>query len=411
MGLSFLSGPLLARAVGPTGRGAVAAVGVYDEATTRLFNFGVPEAIGYFSKEGQATPHDLLRAARRYGLLALPFSILTALLVVAYPLSDLEPATRVIAFLLVAWSPIMSTYGRSARMIIAGRGDLRKMSVLTLIPNTITIIVYASAWAMGYLTVPVAVGTLAAANFGGYVYVWWQLRSERETAGTRFSITALLRYGAKALPGTLSDLANNRLDQIIILPILGATELGYYAVAVGINFVLLQLGISMAVGTYSRVSVGDRPGRRSPAARQLRRTLIFTGTLGIGLLLVIPFVIPLLYGEAFHDSVAPAMVLVPGTIFYCLYIVAFQIANALNCPQKASTGSVVALVITVVGLLVLVPRYGIIAAAGVSTGAYIVRFAMTAALLRSSGVYGLIPTPSDVGDTVRDVWRRLPFSR
>jgi O-antigen/teichoic acid export membrane protein len=343
--------------------------------------------------------------------MALPLSILTAVLVVAYPLADLEPATKVIAFLLVAWSPVMSTYGRAARMIIAGRGDLRKMSVLTLIPNTVTITVYVLAWLTGHLTVPVAAATLAAANFGGYVYCWWQLRGERETSGSRFSIAELLRYGGKALPGTLSDLANNRLDQIIILPILGAKELGFYAVAVGINFVLLQLGISMAVGTYSRVSVGDRPGRHSPAARQLRRTLIFTGTLGIALMVVIPVVIPLLYGNAFQDSVGPALVLVPGTVFYCLYIVSFQIANALNVPQKASTGSVVALVVTVVGLLVFVPRYGIIAAALVSTVAYVVRFGITAVLLRSAGVYGLVPTPRDVTDTAREVWRRLPFTR
>ena len=43
----------------------------------------------------------------------------------------------------------------------------------------------------------------------------------------------LIKFGVQAVPAQFANLANSRLDQALIVPLLGSAELGIYAVAVG----------------------------------------------------------------------------------------------------------------------------------------------------------------------------------
>ena len=50
MAINAATGPVMARVLGPGGRGAVAAISVWDEASSRVFYLGLPDATGYRTK-------------------------------------------------------------------------------------------------------------------------------------------------------------------------------------------------------------------------------------------------------------------------------------------------------------------------------------------------------------------------
>lgn len=397
--ITLITGPLLARALGPTGRGTLAAVSVWDEASTRLFNVGIPEAIGYYAKEGLETPGALLGSARRFGVIMFPLSLATATLVWAYALNDLPDGPRAVAFVLIAMSPLVGTWGMACRALLASRRDLRGLTRLTVIMNSVNLVVLGSAAALGALTVTVAAASYALGRLSTYLYAW--RRASVRVEG-RAPFRPLLSFGLRAVPGGLSDLANNRLDQLLIAPFLGLHALGLYAVAVGVNFIPIQLGLAMATGAFGSVRKDDPRGRDGNAAAILRRTWLVAVLAALAVAVTIPFALPLVYGRRFQPSVLPALILCPGTVFYTVNLVARQISIALGAPEHSSKGQVVALVATGVGLPIVLPRYGIAGAAAVSSFAYFLRLAVTLFLLRwREGLRGISPGWSDMREVLR----------
>lgn len=402
--ISLISGPVLARAIGPTGRGAVAVVSVYNEASSRVFNCGLPQAVGFFAKEGLAPPEGLLGAVRRYGVITFPLAVLVGVLVVTGPLSSLSIEARIAAFLLVAMSPVVNTFGTSCSKLLLSRGDLAALRRLTLIPSVLNATLILVAASLGVLNVPVVLAGTVTTSLVTSAYAW---RLSHTRIAKSVPIAGLLAYGVRALPGSLSDLANNRLDQLLIMPFLGLRSLGIYAVAVGVNFVPLQFGTAMAMGTFSRVRRSDAPGRRSPAAASIRRAWIVATIAAAAVACAVPVGLPLLYGERFRDAVGPTLLLLPGTVMYAVHLVTSQCANALGKPQYSSCGQILAVALTGVGLPLVLPRFGLAGAAVVSSFAYTTRLVVTQVLLRRVGVRGTVPGRDDLQSLVRHARRSL----
>jgi O-antigen/teichoic acid export membrane protein len=94
-------------------------------------------------------------------------------------------------------------------------------------------------------------------------------------------------------------------------------------------------------------------------------------------------------------------------VAYVVNLVVRQCANALGRPQYSSWGQIVALVLTVAGLPLVLPRFGIAGAAVISSVAYVTRLTITMTLLRKVGVTGTTPGPDDVRWLVRRLMSRL----
>ena len=116
----------------------------------------------------------------------------------------------------------------------------------------------------------------------------------------------------------------------------------------------------------------------------------------VALAAISPVIIPLIYGAAFQDAVRPTIILLVGSIPWGGQIVARQCANALGFPGFSSVGECVGLAVTIIGLVLFVPSYGIIGAAVVSVVAYAARFVTTLLLLRKEGVRHFVPGFDDV---------------
>lgn len=391
--ITFLTAPVLARVLGPSGRGAVALIGVYDEVSTNVFNAGVPSAVGFSAKEGLATVPALLGATRRFSLLMLPVSVLAGAAVALGPLSDLAPATRIVGFALVALSPVANTFFIACRNILMARGDLVTLRHLPLVQAGLRLAGVLGFAALGWLNPAVAAALVSASVLLANALAWRRLGSRSSAPAP---LGPLLGYGLKSLPGSLSNLANNRLDQLLIAPMLGTRALGLYAVAVGINFIPVQVGAGLAYSSFRQVGPRDPAGPAGPAAGLLRRAWIFVTLAAVATAVATVLGLDLLYGQSFGAALAPTLLLLPGSVFLGLHLVATQVANALGHPEHGSWGQATGVVVTVLGLLIVLPGLGIAGAAAVSTVAYLVRLGVTMVLLRRHGVQGTRPRLSDL---------------
>ncbi|HEX8917641.1 MAG TPA: oligosaccharide flippase family protein [Chloroflexota bacterium] len=385
---------LVAQVFGPAGRGAVALISVLDEASTTLFTAGVPPAAGYHAKTGKDSDAALMSAALRFGLLAFPVTAAIAVAIGFLGLGSLEPAARWFTVLLIAWTGIVNLPSLVAMSIMQAHRDLRSLAIYNMLFGMVTLIVVAALFLFGHLSIAwvaagFVAGRLATAIYGAAKTALPRLR------GTA-TLRPLLHYGLRALPGTTGMLLNNRLDQLLIAPLVDLRALGLYAVGAGTSFLPTVLAMSVASSAFSSITHDGHLGRRGKASMAIRRGLMVSGLSAVALAFLSPLLIPLVYGAAFKGAVVPTIVLLLSSVPWGGQIVARQCANALGYPGFGSAGEVTGLLVTGVGLLIFVPMYGILGAAVVSLAAYSVRFAVTVVLLKGKGVTGIIPGRDDL---------------
>jgi O-antigen/teichoic acid export membrane protein len=322
-----------------------------------------------------------------------PIAVAAGILVAYWPLGSLDTRSKILVVVLVGMSPLINTFGRACYQMLMVERDLNSLRIATLIVNAVGFVVIITAVIFGALDVWVAALALALGRFAEHGYAWW--RAKVKVQG-RAKLKPMLAFGVKAIPGSLTDLANNRLDQLFIIPFLGFKALGFYAVAVTVNFIPFQIGTALSSSTYGQVRVEAQRGQHGVTSQLIRRGFVTTGAAAIAVAIATPTILPLLYGQRFDPSVGPTLILLPGTIAWSLTLIATQIGNGINKPQYGSIAQIAGVVVTITGLIIMVPRYGVAGAAIVSTITYVTRLVILLTLLRKNGITGTTPRPTDI---------------
>ena len=357
-------------------------------------------AAGYHAKLGLDSDRALINAAFRAGTLLLPVTAAVALVVGVSGLTSLEPAARWLTVLLIGWTGLVNLPGMTAAYILQAHGELRHLAIYRSLFNSATLVIVAFCAVLGGLSVAwvaaaFAIGRIVTGAYG-------LATTARPSLGPSARLGPLFQYGLRAMPGSVSTLLNNRLDQLVIAPIVSLGDLGLYAVAAGFSFAPAVLPMSMSARAFATVEKDADRGRQASAATAIRRGILVAALAAAGLAVVTPVLVPLLYGSAFTGAIVPTIILLGGSVAWGGQLVAAQCANALGQPSYSSIAEVTGVLVTVVGLVIFVPPYGIIGAAFVSLAAYVIRLVVTLFLLRREGVKHVIPGFDDLAW----LWRR-----
>ena len=155
-------------------------------------------------------------------------------------------------------------------------------------------------------------------------------------------------------------------------------ELGLYAVAVTLGRLSNFLINALSPPLMTRVSQGET----ALVPRALRVVVVMIGSINLAIAAVTPVALPAIFGAEFVHAVDQALVLLLAGIPLAGNAVLTTALAADGAPGKASIGESMALLITVPGLLILVPPLGGLGAAIVGLAAYSVSFAYQMHVLR-----------------------------
>jgi FkbM family methyltransferase len=135
---------------------------------------------------------------------------------------------------------------------------------------------------------------------------------------------------------------------------------------------------SQAVGivTFAKGSSQQSEDAKATIGVSFRASLLWLLVCCSVLYLLAPFLIRLVFGAAFDGSIVAFRILLPGTVMLGLNQVLYNGASALGRPGLPSCAEGISVAITAIGLYLLVPRYGYIGAAVVSSISYMMSFAV-----------------------------------
>jgi O-antigen/teichoic acid export membrane protein len=393
----FVASVLLARLLGPSGRGTVAFMTVTALLTARVVKFGVGQATVVM-----AAQRPQARAKLLSNLLAFSFTASLAGVVIVvggmYVL-DLYPAGLEAEHLALLAAAIVAASLVDDNFLI-GCGRMREAAAISASGGWLCAIAVAAALAIGGLTVESAVIAWTAAHLA-----WAALLAVVGLRAVGASLPSVrlfvdsIHFGARAWGGSVSQFLNARADQLLVGIIATDVTLGVYVVAVNAAEILLFLPNAIATSLLPALARDRALAATERTLRAFRSTLVLTlasiaatGAFGW-------FLIPVLFGPEFRDSVGPFLWLLPGALGYAALSIFTDALLAARAPGLSSVSRAVALGAGLALDLALIPVFGASGAAAAASAAFLAGGATAAALYRRANRFRwsqIVPTHRDV---------------
>jgi O-antigen/teichoic acid export membrane protein len=388
---------ILARSLGPTGRGTIAFITVSALVLAKVAGFGMSEATTVLAARRIDARAALLSnlvcfvLASSLVLGSLGFVLLLSLPserpagVDAPELGVMVGATATIALI------------EAGGAFLVGCGRLRRLALITATATWMYPLLLGLVWLAGGLTVTrAALAWVSSSTITVFILVG---QSSREAGLARPRPRLLLEslhFGLRAWVGGLARLLNFRTDQILMGFLATEAALGIYAVAVNASEALLYLPAATATALLPVAARAEAGERTEQALRAFRSTALVTTCAGVVAAVLGPVLIPIVFGSAFAGSVTPFLWLVPGAFGFAATAIFSSALMASSAPGRSSIGPFVSLVVGIGLDLVLIPRFGAPGAAAAASLAFLAGGSISLVVFR-----GLNPFP----------WRSLLLPR
>ncbi|GAB5078274.1 lipopolysaccharide biosynthesis protein [Arthrobacter sp. AD-310] len=355
-GLAFVSGRLivlattvvLARLLSPEEYGLVAFALVLMLYTESVADAGVAQALVYLPRTKVMAQSALLISLGLGTSLALIVALGAPLTSEVFGFPAAVPLIQVISVSIFATS-----CGAVPEALLRRDLRFRQLTAAPVIRAALMGSVTLLLAFQGQGALSLALGTVAGSV--GYAATCWYL--VRHDAPWRFwrsswhSIRANLSFGAPVAGSSLLARLIFDVDYLIIGLVLGAQALGYYTLAFRLPEALI-LNVFFVLSTvlfplYTQVR--DDPYRlRAGYLKSMQIQALYGVPAGVGLAVLAPVLVPLLFGPQWGDAVLPLTLL-------AIYAAVRSLGAGANDVYKALGRPGLSITISIIRLLILVP--------------------------------------------------------
>lgn len=368
----FVAVLILARAVGPAGRGTIAFIAVTAFVAARLAGLGMGEATAVFVARRPEARAPLLANAVLF-MLGSALAVAAVACGALVALGEKRPAGiggRELA--VVAAATLVSALGDAGYVFLLGSGRLRAVALITASASWLYPLSLAALWATFGLTVlRAALSWVATESVRALAYVGQSKRGLPLARPHPGLLVEAVRFGSRAWVGSLARFLNFRTDQLLMGFLTSEAALGIYAVAVNASEVLLYLPAAAATALLPAAARSEAATRTEQALRAFRSATVVTAAAALVGALLGPLLLPLLFGAAFAGSVTPFFWLLPGAFGFAATAVFSYALVAGSSPGLSSIGPLVSLTLGVALDVVLIPRFGASGAAAAASAAFL----------------------------------------
>ncbi|ACL40907.1 hypothetical protein Achl_2946 [Pseudarthrobacter chlorophenolicus A6] len=339
----------------------------------------------------------VLRAARILCILALPLSIAAAIVFGQTIFLELDPTTRMVAIIGVSLSPLMMSWSCDVSVLVAHERYRGVMVMQLAQPGIYVIIVIALSLLRIASPATVLIASLCGTTTTFIVGVYLTRTS---VLGPHVPLASLMKNAVRFAGSSIAEAASSRLDQVLVLPLIGSFQAGIYSVAVTVAAVPLSFGQALGASFFRPIARAEGINRRDLQAAALRSASALA-LMSIPLMAIaIYFGLPVLFGEEYASSVPIAFVSLLGTAGMMTAYVCSMALGAAGRGTVMSVAQISSLILGIALLYVLGPIYGAVGAAVASSISYFTLLVILVCALRIPFEL-VIPRRHDFADSIR----------
>lgn len=378
---------IVARWLGPQGKGSLA-LALLIPATLALFlSGGIPAANVYFIGSRRLSVAQVTQNAMLLALLGVSGGlVLTALGLASGLLQRLAPSVPAALIVLATVGLPAAIVNSFFSGILQGMQRIRTVNVITFLQSILTLgltilLVIGLGWGLNG-------GVLAAvgAALGVMILLGWQVQRAGGDLRPRYNraiLGQMLAFGLRGYVGNLLQFFNYRLDLFIVGILLGPAAVGIYTAAVALAELLWHLPNAVSFVIFPKASATRPEDMNRVTPRIFALTLGITLVGGVFIALLGRQVIQVIYSDLFLAAYQPLLALLPGVILLGGGKVLTNEIAGRGYVHYNSVNAGLALVLTVIFDLLLIPRWGVLGASWASTIAYSAIFLTAVIFYRS----------------------------
>jgi O-antigen/teichoic acid export membrane protein len=368
---------LIARILGPSGRGLYAIFILIPMTLQQFGIFGLPQGVvHYMHKDWEGRGRRAANLVLAALVVGVPYAFLARWFFASGALAELEQSTALITTLVVACVPAM-LFNAFTQGFVLGLDDLVKRNLLRIVELgvyfvgvVLFVLVFRQgvegamkAWASGVLaTTVVSVG-----------FLWPHLKAGRMVPDLR-RLGLDFSFGIRGFLANVAFFLLYRLNLYLVSHFLDTEAVGHYSVAAALLMMMAILPQAIDQAFLPKVTAryADADGREEMTPLVSRLSLIISGASALAMAIGAWPLVRLLYGPDYLPAVSALLVLLPAVTALCGMAVLSSALQARGLPQWNSVGAVAGFVTNGILGLILIPWLGIIGASLASSAGYTV---------------------------------------
>ena len=369
--LGLVSSVLIARMLGPEGRGIFAAASTMTAIIVQFGNLGLHASNTYYiAQDRDALP--ILTGNSLLVSFGLGGILVTGAMAIFTIDSDLAPVHGIILVLALFTVP----FGIAETLLqnlLLGLYEVRKFNIIIVGSKILGVVLLLAIWFFDLVSVEVVYATgvvVLLFNFG------WSFQQVTQHL-PRLPIVswAVIRqhigYGLRAYIAALFAFLVIRFDLLMVQYIRGAEDLGYYSLAATMGDMMYMLPV--AVGTILFPRLSAMPDQLTKWRFTKRVALITCGVMVGVSIIALGFAHPavqILYGSEFLPAVPAFRWLVLAIFLLSVNTIFMNYFASIGMPTVAIYSPAAAAALNVLANLYLMPQLGIVGTAVASVLAY-----------------------------------------
>ena len=370
MPFQFLTGALVARAIGPEGKGVLFLLTGLAGSIASFANIGTAYGAVYLYKKGrytlgQITASSILLVAGPAILILTIFTIFSDAFIHFF-IGSVDTKIFKSNWIWIPLSGILPTLlFKVANVLLIRDDEMQLYGFKTVGPVLINILlVWLLTLIFSWGVVGILWSNLISSIVGIIIPVYW-LNKKGVFRSLSFSLNTtrdMLRVGLQQYRITLIAMVSKRFDAFIIAGLLSVQDAGYFAIAFGILNIFMSVPRATMWPLVSSLSSKDED-RHTEFIRASR--ILFNLALVLTILFVpfVPSFIKLVYGESYLPSIGAVWLILPGVIATPLIISANAYFTSIGKPGRTFIPAIISTFLQIVVSLTLVPHIGMMGSA------------------------------------------------
>jgi len=372
--VTFATAVVIARELGPTGRGLYAVAVAMGAIGVQFGNLGLQLSNTYHVAKDRALLPALIGNTLAVVLGAWVVTLLGGIGFVFWP--ELSPVHGTLLMLALASVPVGLAYLLTQGLLL-GVNEVRAYNQIECGSKLLALALISVPALLHRGTVELFFGITLLSAIVSFLCAFLRLRRVstappglslevfRQSIGTGINAYMILFFGFLVL----------RIDLLMVKYMLGATEAGYYSISqiLSENTMMFPVVVGMLLFPKLSATKGKEEKTRLANKAVLATAALMLPVVVIAALAAAP-IISIAFGRNYLPAVAPFVWLMPGTYFLGIETVMVQLLNSEGFPLVIVAAWVADTIVNIAVNFWAIPRYGITGASVVSSVCYFLIF-------------------------------------